>query len=374
MIIKMSMYDTIIIGAGIAGATLAHTLTQQNKKVLVVDKNGIASGGSGAAGAFVSPKIGLASPLHSLTNEAFEVAKDFYMGHCPQYFTQTGVLRIPKDDTDAEKFPLYEKANTNKYEKYDAQKLNTLGINASYEGFYFPDAGDCDASAVCHFLLKDIEVTIAEVLGIEQKETMWQLLTPHSSLLTKHIVIATGYENTLFNMDYMGVHGIWGNRTDFSTSLDLPISMHQSMSVGANVGGTIKLGATHERRVEETKPCEESEAKHLKDMASSLVDTSDFELQKIYCGMRAGSRDSFPLVGKVVDVQSMLEEHPSIKKGRMFPLKYIDNLYIYNGLGGRGFVFAPLMAKMLAENIVNNKEIDKRVNPDRLFWKWCRKL
>ena len=90
--------------------------------------------------------------------------------------------------------------------------------------------------------------------------------------------------------------------------------------------------------------------------------------------MRAGSRDSFPLIGKIIDVEHMLEAHPSIKKGSTFPLKYRENIYVLNGLGGRGFVFAPWMAKMLADNIVNNKEIDTRVNPDRLFWKWCRKL
>jgi tRNA 5-methylaminomethyl-2-thiouridine biosynthesis bifunctional protein len=32
------------------------------------------------------------------------------------------------------------------------------------------------------------------------------------------------------------------------------------------------------------------------------------------------------------------------------------------------------MAELLAESIVTGKEIDRRVNPDRLFLKWCRKL
>ena len=51
----------------------------------------------------------------------------------------------------------------------------------------------------------------------------------------------------------------------------------------------------------------------------------------------------------------------------------LKNLYICNGLGGRGFVFAPLMGKILADLVVESKPIDKRVNSDRLFLKWCRK-
>ncbi|HIQ26864.1 MAG TPA: FAD-dependent oxidoreductase, partial [Sulfurovum sp.] len=151
-------YDTIIIGAGIAGATIAYTLTKKNQKVLVVDKNGIASGGSGAAGAFVSPKIGKGSPLQTLTNEAFSYAKDFYLASCPEYFHQTGVVRIPKDEVDAKKFSEYEKFNDPEYEKYTKEKLHSLGIEVDFDSFYFPDAGDCDAVGVCHFLLQEIEV------------------------------------------------------------------------------------------------------------------------------------------------------------------------------------------------------------------------
>ncbi len=363
-------YDSIIIGAGIAGATLAYTLTQKNQKVLVLDKNGIASGASGAAGAFVSPKIGKGSALQTLTNEAFEYAKDFYLCTCPEYFHQTGVIRIPKDEGDASKFAEYEKFNDSRYENYSKEKLHELGIQSEFDSFYFPEAGDCDAVEVCHFLLKDIEVIRYVVTEIGKEDGLWCI----ADFKAKNIILATGHESNLADLRYMGIKGTWGTRGDFSTKLDLRVSMHQAMSVGANVGGIIKLGATHEKEVNNAMPCKEEQALSLKEKASLLIDTSDLELKVVFCGMRAGSKDYFPLVGKIIDVPYMLEHYPKITRGAKPELKYVENLYVFNGLGGRGFVFAPWMAHYLAEHIVEKKEIDKRVNADRLFLKWCRKL
>jgi tRNA 5-methylaminomethyl-2-thiouridine biosynthesis bifunctional protein len=121
-------------------------------------------------------------------------------------------------------------------------------------------------------------------------------------------------------------------------------------------------------------PCEAEEALALKSQAQALIDTADLALKKTFCGMRAGAKDYFPLLGKVIDVGYMLETYPQLRKGTRPALKYKENLYVFNGLGGRGFVFAPLLAKILSEHIVDNKELDTRVSPDRLFLKWCRKL
>lgn len=366
----INVYDTIIIGAGIAGATTAHLLTQKGKSVLVLDKKGIASGGSGAAGAFVSPKIGKGSPLQTLTNEAFSFANFFYLTTCPEYFHQTGVIRIPKDEMDAQKFSEYEKYNDNVYENYTKEKLQELGIDVAFDSFYFPEAGDCDALKVCEHLLKGIEVVQCEVTSLAQEDGLWCV----GEYRARNIVLATGYESSLADLRYMGIRGTWGTRGDFSSKLDLKVSMHQAMSVGANVSGIIKLGATHEKEVKEVVPCKKEQALLLKEKASALIDVLDLELKESFCGMRAGSKDYFPLVGKVIDVPKMLDTYPKIVRGAKPELQYVENLYVLNGLGGRGFVFAPLMANILTEYISKDITLDTRITPDRLFFKWARKL
>ncbi len=364
-------YDTIIIGAGIAGCCAAYTLQKKGQKVLLLDRSGVAaSGGSGAAGAFVSPKIGKGSALQTLTNEAFHFAKDFYLKHFPKYFHQTGVIRIPKDAEDAEKFSTYEAFNDSKYRWVNQEELKIFGIKNSHDSFMFEEAGVCDAPEMCAAILEKVPHAQCHVKSLSFEDGMWRV----GEYSSKNIVLATGYQNDLFDMRYMGVKGTWGSRGDYTSNLELEVSMHKSISISANINGIIKIGATHVKSKEPCMVCDGEPLKGLFESASRMVDTSDFVLKETFCGMRSGSKDYFPLVGSVIDVPFMLENYPAITRGAKPTLKHIDNLFICNGLGGRGFVFAPLMAELLAECIVDGKEMDKRVNPDRLFLKWCRKL
>jgi len=365
------LYDTLIIGAGIAGCCVAYFLQKMGQNVMVVDRSGIpASGGSGAAGAFVSPKIGKGSPLQAVTNEAYSFAKDFYLKNFPNYFHQTGVIRIPKDSQDATKFLEYEPYNSTEYKKISQKQLKELGIEGE-DSFVFDEAGVCDAPELCEALLSTLPFEYYDVKVVKFQDEVWNI----GKYRAKNIVLATGHESTLFDMRYMGIKGTWGSRGDYSTNLDLDVSMHKNISISANRDGVIKIGATH---IKTPTPCMECNAEPLKELfqkASTMVDTNDFRLLETYCGMRSGSKDYFPLVGDVVDVAKMLQEYPKITSGSRVnePFYKINNLYICNGLGGRGFVFAPLLAKMLAEYIVDAQPIDKRVSPDRLFLKWCRK-
>ena len=368
----MKNYDVIVIGAGIAGCSSAYFLKEKGLSVLVLDRAGIAQkGGSAAAGAFVSPKIGKGSTLQTLTNEAFEFSKDFYVKNFPQYFRKTGVIRIPKDEVDAKLFNEYEKHDVSNREWVNEVQLEELGIKKSKDSFLFSEAGVCDAPKLCEALLEGIDYEQYDVKSLNYEDEIWYI----GSYASRKLILATGYENKFFDLRYMGIKGTWGTRGDYETSLALTVSMHKKISVSANLDGMVKIGATHEKEIQSCVRCGEKSLKSLFSVASEMIDTSDFKLKETFCGMRAGSKDYFPLLGGVIDVNEMLEENPKLVRGAKLEAepKRMENLYVCNGLGGRGFVFAPLMGKMLAENIVDGTEIDQRVNPDRLFLKWCRR-
>jgi len=374
------IFDTIVIGAGIAGCCAAFALQERGQRVLLVDRSAVpASGGSGAAGAFVSPKIGKGSPLQSLTNEAYLYAKEFYSQHFPEYFDTSGVVRLPKDVEDAQKFEQYAEFNISKYEYLEPSQLEALGIRSVERSFFFPEAGVCDAQGMCQAIWEraaSLQLDVQRIVFGQAQEPTWAVFGRESTkpVKAKNIVLATGYQNTLLDMRYMGVRGVWGSRGDYLSRLDLPVNMHKKISISKNINGIIKLGATHVKAKDPCRVCDGRPLSTLEAEAAQMVDTGDFVLKETFCGMRAGSKDYFPLVGSVVDVPHMLDAYPGLLKGLKPPLKHRENLFVLNGVGGRGFVFAPLMAAWLADLIVAGRAVDERVDPDRLFLKWYRKL
>ena len=375
-------------------------LQQKGQNVLLIDRSAAAaSGGSGAAGAFVSPKIGKGSSLQEVTNEAYEFSKTFYREHFPDHFHQSGVIRIPKDAEDAEKFKIYEASNTSSFQWLNRDALQNFGIKEEAESFLFDEAGVCDAPALCQAIMAEVAFLQFDVASLRREGELWTLHTsedqPESKekksiyacqeteesvfadapvLQAKKIVLASGYENRLFDMRYMGVRGTWGSRGDYFSSLPLKVSMHKKISVSANIEGVIKIGASHVKSKTPCHVCDGQPLKGLEKEAAAMVNTEDFVLKETFCGMRAGSKDYFPLAGKVIDVSYMLETYPKILRGAKPPLTYLEGLYVCNGVGGRGFVFSPYIADLLADMMIDGKSMDKRIDPDRLFLKWCRKL
>lgn len=55
-------------------------------------------------------------------------------------------------------------------------------------------------------------------------------------------------------------------------------------------------------------------------------------------------------------------------------LSTIDNLYVLNGVGGRGYVLSPYLAKNLVDEIQKNNFLNVEISTHRLFKRWVKKL
>ena len=96
----------------------------------------------------------------------------------------------------------------------------------------------------------------------------------------------------------------------------------------------------------------------------------DVEVLRDFTGLRSGSFDYMPLLGKVV----LSKETLASTKPNFDEYTYYPNLYMINGNVGYGFVLAPYLAKILSEHILSGKKISKRLSPARFFARWAKKL
>jgi len=346
----MRHFDFIIIGGGIAGLLSSYFL--RDYKTLLIDKNGILKGASGAAGAFLFPKIGKKSKYTDFVNKAILTAFEFYESLGINTHKK-GVLLLPRDERDIEKFKSYEKDITLPFIKKNG-------------GFFFKEGGFIEVDEVREKIKVNFE---KEEVGILKKENnLWKV----NDFYAKNVILATGYEK-IVDIPYIKIRPIWGERIEIEGEFegDFSLFYHKNCSV-ARINNRLRIGATHKRNCLGCKENQE-EAIELIEKAKEIIKIKKYEIKDIKGGFRSGSVDYFPVLGKIIDVKQTLLKYPRIIKGEIPKnYEYIEGLYIINGMGGRGFSNAVICAKMLKDYILNDWDLGVLDNK-RLFIKWARK-
>jgi len=363
------VFDYLIIGAGINGSALAHFLSIGGSNVALVDKTGIAGGASGAAGAFLAPKVAKGGYLLELVNKSFIYALDFYQKLAPELLTKQGLLHSASQDFEKSRFIHFAQTHS---DWLSEPKLFTELKKEFYEdALFFNDGALVESKELCKKLSSGSMFINEEIKELEF-DGHWIL---NNHLKANVVILATGYENIL-DEEVIKIRPILGQRCDVVSSTKVPYNLHSGVSVSATKqNGEITIGATHHREFSEVKVTKEDNIELL-NSASTLVALDDVEVKNSFVGVRAGSFDYLPLLGKVVDSSKTLLEFPSLLhdyKAKVDELVYYPNLYMINGVGGRGFVLAPFLAKILSEHLLNDKELDKELLPSRFFYRWCKK-
>ncbi len=372
------MYDIAIIGAGINGASLVHELSNANKKVILFDMDGVAQGGSGAAGAFIAPKFSKSGELKELLHDAFVYSMEFYEQNFPHIFRKTELLHIAKDEKSSEILKHYKQHTPLKLKKPSQDFLNSLSNNAKEFEHICIDAGVVDAKAMCMGMSKNANFVKQKVESLVFDDDRWIINEVYSA---KSVILATGAYDGVIKEPYLKLRGVWGHRIDIKTSTLNPYSLHQNVSISPTKDGVLAIGATHNVHYHPqtaTLPYDvEAGRDELLQKAKKTLQLDDIEVIKDYTGLRSGSFDYMPLIGSIVLSNETLASKDirfKVKKQDYDKYTYYPNLYMINGNGGYGFVLAPYLAKILSEHILSAKKIDERLLPARFFARYSRKL
>lgn len=373
------MFDYLVIGGGICGASVAYFLKQHTNNIAIIDKSGIGYGGSGAACAYVTPKIGKDSYLKTFTNQAYHFSLNFFKENTAEFFSQQGLLHLPKSEKEAKLFQNYKTFSNVAFDEPSQEQLRKLHPKKEYQdAFFFADTALVDAFGVCNSLAEDVKLLRENITSIERKEGFWQV----GAHKCKRLVLATGAYSNLLAEEHIEVRAIWGQRIEARVARELNFNIHKDISVSAvNENGVFTIGATHHRDFgnvnELLKHVGQSDRETLIEAAKEILFLPELKVLTNYTGIRAASTDFLPLLGKVVDAKKTLEAFPYLVHGTKVSserFSYYDDLYVMNGVGGRGFVLAPYLAKLLVDELENNQTYEHNLRPVRFFNRWVKKI
>lgn len=384
-------YDYVIVGAGIAGCSVSYYLSKYSNSILLIDRNcDIAQGASGAAGAFLSPLLGKPNKFKELVSKSLKFSSKLYKQNINEHITNCGVVRIAKNEEDSIKFKTYEEFMDFPYEKCE-------------DGYLFKIGSQVNSYNICKYLAKDVEKKLKyEVLKLERTNNNSWLI--NNEIIAKNIILTTGADISLIEERYFNIRAVWGEKIDIKSSTSSRYNYHKECSLSHSIYNKqedknyLSIGATHNRidckldicnhcykglELSEqgfdkyTKELITSDTKKLISLANDIKKLDDVEVIDIKIGARASSVDYFPMVGELIDSKKTLEEFPHLINGSFIKnkmLSKIDNLFVLNGVGGRGYVLSPYLAFNLVENIVNKKDLEEEITTHRLFKRWVKRV
>ncbi len=382
-------YDYIIVGAGIAGCSTSYFLSKYSDSILLIDRNcDLAQGASGAAGAFLSPLLGKTNKFKDLVTDALKFSTNFYLENIPTEITNCGVVRIPKNQEDRDKFETYIPFMDFPYEEME-------------DGYYFKVGSQVNSYNICKYLSQEVETLFKyEVVKIEKYENFWLI---NDEFKAKNLILTTGADISLIEEEYFNIRAVWGQKIDIFTSTQTTKNYHKdcslshSTSVKEKNGYITSIGATHNRIECDLNVCNHclkklgldnfshdtytndlilDDTKKLISLANSIKSLENVELLDIKIGPRASSIDYFPMLGRLIDSKKTLDNFPHLVNGSFIKdkmLSQLENLYVLNGVGGRGYVLSPYLAYLLVESIINKKDFLEDIQTHRLFKRWVKK-
>lgn len=377
--------DVIVVGAGIAGASVAYHCAESGLSVVVLECEAeAATAGSGNRQGMLYVKLSPHTPLENgLALTGFQ-----YTLQLLTQLTDAGRLEKGRDWDDcgllqlayASKKPAYQQQLADAYPNIlqwvDQESATALaGISLRSGGLLFPDAGWVAPQALTKALLQHPQITFLphqRVIDLYSKPInadtpLWEVMTEDQVYQSKIVVLAmAGAVSTIKQCRNLPLMSARGQTTSLKqgNALKLVVSGegYIAPSILQNGNTWTTFGATFERYGIVSEPSEREHRENIAmlqqnsaELAAALgLDETMATLPAQLEGrvaLRASVPGSLPVVGPIAQYDSFMNRFSAIRQdAKSIPDAKVPwelGLYLSTAHGARGMITAPLAGRMV---------------------------
>lgn len=392
--------DVVIIGAGIAGCSLAHALTQRGLQVTLIEREGeIAQAASGNPAGLLMPKLTADQSLSSrYYTEAYRYTLDLLArlaaaGHPPRW-EATGVLQLGFHETVRRSHArVARRALPAAFARVvDAAEATALaGQEMPEGGLWFPQGGWIDPRSFCQALLaacRDDHLRLIrhrEAIQLARDGGQWSVCDAKGSEIARgsSLAICSGADTPALLPDIAAdLVAVRGQITELPATAEtdrLRCVLCYKGYLTPAIAGWHVLGATYDRADTALAVRPRDHRDNLDRLHRLFPDwwpDIDGDALPGRAALRSTTPDRLPLAGAVPETARLQADYGDLWKGRKpdrYPsATYASGLYISAGHSSRGLIGAPLAAEVIAAQILGEplpleRELLEAIHPARFL-------
>ena len=350
----MTKFDYIILGNGLAGASIAIQLLKRGRKILLIDKPSATTSSRVAAGLF-NPITGRKMVKTWLADKLFPYLHQYY---CEvenltgqKFFYPMPVCR-PFISIE-EQNEWMAKSIEPSFEPY-IQKVFTsssmTGVKDNYGSIVLKQSGYVNTVVYLDAVRKLVERdgTFLETDIHDGDIEVQDDSIRYNNFEAERLIACTGANDNLW-FRWLPIKPLKGETLRIQCDLREKVIVNRGVYiVPADGSNEWRVGATYDHQDEEPRATEKARAE-LREKTEELISFPFNIVQQEY-GFRPTTPDRRPVLGR----------HPAIER-----------VYAFNGLGTKGVSLAPYLSDVLARFIENDEPINKEVEIERyklLYW------
>jgi tRNA 5-methylaminomethyl-2-thiouridine biosynthesis bifunctional protein len=367
----------MVLGAGLAGATVARALARRGWSVHLLERGGIADAASGNRQGVLYTRVSHRdSELNSFALHSFAYAGRYYRDLISQ-----GMLREGRDGELCGALHLRELPDAKDPLHATIASLEDLvlpldagqaseysGLPGCPPGLFYPAAGWMRPASVCRALLHHPSIEVSEDCAVHKlvhEGGAWLALDAQGNEIQRApvAIVAMGSGSSqLPQLDWLPLQNIRGQVTHLPSrgALEgLRTAICHDGYIAPALDGFHCIGATFHIDDPETAERAADHADNLDKLQSALpaLELPEFALEQLQgrVGWRCASPDYLPMAGPVPDYAAFIEDYSALRKNARRHIdtspSYLPGLYLSTAHGSRGLTSTPLAAELVAAQV-----------------------